>query len=169
MRRIPIVLLVLELAGAALAVDALAARLPERVASHFDAAGMPNGFMTREACRQFMMIFTLALPSLVALGTGLVPRLMPPAFVNIPNRDYWLAPERAKASIDFLSEQGVWFACILVLFLASVDWMLARANEFSPPRFPTTIFLWAMGAFLVFLGLWLSRMFRRFRRPPSQH
>ncbi len=162
-------LFLLELAGAALAVDALAARLPERVASHFDAGGMPNGFMTREACRQFMMIFTVVVPALVALGTGLVPRLMPPAFVNIPNRDYWLAPERAKASIDYLSEQGVWFACILVLFLVSVDWMLARANEFSPPRFPTTAFLWAMAAFVIFLGFWLWRMFRRFRRPAPHH
>ena len=109
------------------------------------------------------MIFTLGAPVFVAAVTGLVPRLVPPSMINIPNREYWLAPERAENSIAFLSEQGIWFACILVVFLASVDWMVARANASTPPHFPAGRFAWIMAAFACAIALWAMRMFRRFR------
>jgi Protein of unknown function (DUF1648) len=161
----PLVLFALLLTAAALLVAALCGDLPAVVAVHFNAAGVANGFMTREDCRSFMLIFTLGAPVLVAAVTGLVPRLVPPSMLNIPNREYWLAPERAENSILFLSEQGIWFACILLIFLASVDWMAARANASAPPYFPAARFAWSMAAFACAIALWALRMFRRFHVP----
>ena len=163
MRMFPLIWFALLLSAAALLVAALSGDLPAVVAVHFNAAGMANGFMTREDCRSFMLIFTLGAPVFVAAVTGLVPRMVPPSMINIPNREYWLAPARAENSIVFLSEQGIWFACILVIFLASVDWMLARANVSTPPYFPAGRFVWIMAAFACAIALWALRMFRRFR------
>lgn len=165
MRFVPLIVFGLLLAAAALLVSVLSAGLPELVAVHFNAAGVANGFMTREDCHSFMLTFTLGAPAFIAVVTGLIPRVLPASMINIPNRAYWLAAERAGDSIAFLSEQGVWFSCILLILLAYVDWMLARANESTPPGFSTQRFGWAMGAFACAIAFWAMRMFRRFRLP----
>jgi serine/threonine-protein kinase len=153
------------LAAAAWRANLLTGRLPEIVAVHFDASGSPNGFATRESCRQLMLWFTLGAPAFIVLVTALIPRLIPPAMINIPNRDYWLAPERAAESVSFLSEQGIWFGCIFLVFLAWVDELLVEANSITPPAFPTGAFLGAMALLFAAIGLWAVRMFRRFGRP----
>jgi serine/threonine-protein kinase len=161
----PLGLLALLLIAAALVIGRLGAELPAIVAVHFNAAGAANGFATREDCCSFMLIFTLVAPVIVAAVAGLVPRLAPPSMINIPNREYWLAPERARDSILFLSDQGIWFASMLTAFLASVDWMVARANASTPPHLPAAHFAWIMVAFAGAIALWVLRMFKRFRVP----
>ncbi|HMK87859.1 MAG TPA: DUF1648 domain-containing protein [Steroidobacteraceae bacterium] len=165
MRKFPLVSIALLLAAASLVVFSLAQGLPERVAVHYDAAGDANGYMTRKAFRTFMLMYTLCMPLFVVLVAGLLPRLLPTSMVNIPNRSYWLAPERAKDSLAFLSEQWIWFGCILLVFLTSTDWMIVKANGSSPPHLATAEFLRLLVLFLIALGGWTVRMFRRFRVP----
>lgn len=165
MRKFPVVLLAMLLSGAAALILFLTQQLPEPVAVHFDASGHPNGFTTREGCRDFMLLSTLGAPLLISIATALVPRLLPASMINIPHREYWLAPERARESLAFLSEQGVWFGCILVLFLADVDLMLVKANDVSPPAFPSSAFIATLLLFFCAVALWAMRMFKRFRRP----
>ena len=166
MRNLPLVLFMVLFAAAACLISSLAEQLPELVAVHFDAGGVANGFTTREDCRMFMLTLTLGAPVFILVVGALIPRLLPPSMINIPNRAHWLAPERAADSIAFLSEQGVWFACIFIVFLAGVDWMLARANATVPPAFPTRLFCWTLVLFFCAMGCWAIRMFRRFRAPP---
>lgn len=165
MRKFPIVVFGALLATAAWRVNLLAGRLPGMVAVHFDASGNPNGFATREGCRELMLWFTVGAPAFIVLVTALIPRLIPPAMINVPNRDYWLAPERAGESVGFLGEQGVWFGCIFLVFSVWVDELLVKANSTAPPALPTAAFLGAMALLFAAIGLWAVRMFRRFRRP----
>jgi serine/threonine-protein kinase len=165
MRKYPIVLFAALLAAAAWRVSVLARHLPDIVAVHFDASGQPNGFTTQEDCRQFMLSLTLGAPAFIVLVTALIPRLIPPAMINIPNRAYWLAPERAAESLGFLSEQGIWFGCIFLAFLACVDELLVKANSAAPPVLPTGQFLGLMVLLFAAISIWALRMFRRFRQP----
>jgi len=102
---------------------------------------------------------------LIVIATSLLPRVLPVSLINLPHRDYWLAPERAHDSLVFLSEQGLWFGCILVVFLAAVDGMLVRANAVSPPAFPSALFIGMLILFFCAIALWALRMTRRFRAP----
>jgi hypothetical protein len=165
MRKFPLLLFVMLLAAAAALISNLAGQLPDLVAVHFDAAGRANGFMTRAGCRDFMLLSTLGVPLLIAVATALLPRLVPASLINIPHRDYWLAPERARDSLVFLSEQGLWFGCIFVVFLACVDAMLVKANAVSPPAFPNKLFVVMLIFFFCAVGAWFVRMLRRFRAP----
>jgi hypothetical protein len=154
------------LIAAAWRVSVLADSLPGIVAVHFDASGRPNGFASREVCRQFMRSFTLGAPLFIVFVTALLPRLIPHSMINIPYRAYWLAPERAGETVDFLSDQGVWFGCIFLVFLAFVDEFLVRANASTPPAFPTGSFMGSMALLFAAIVVWGARMFSRFRRPP---
>jgi uncharacterized membrane protein len=160
-----LLLFVMLLAAATAFIFYFAPELPERVAVHFDAAGRANGFMTRTGCRDFLLASTLGIPLLVVIATTLLPRALPVSMINLPHRDYLLAPERAHDSLVFLSEQGLWFGCILVLFLGSVDGMLVKANAVSPPEFPNGLFIATLILFFCAIGAWGLRMLRRFRAP----
>src|SRR5271156_6894280 len=80
------------------------AALPDMVASHFGPSGTANGFMARASYVHFMLVLIVALP----LSLGLLPGLLvglPGVRINLPNRDYWLAPSRRAATIAALQLQ----------------------------------------------------------------
>jgi hypothetical protein len=131
---------------------------------HFNAAGAANGFMTRADCRKFLLLTTIGAPAFIALVTGALPRLLPPGMLNIPHREYWMAPSRARESVEFLSSQGIWFSCIFLAFLACVDWMLVKANTAQPATFPSAQFLWVLALFFGAIAVWARGMFKRFSR-----
>lgn len=149
--------------GAAFVLSTTTA-LPDRVASHFGAAGLANGYMTRAGYRWFMLFFMLGFPAFVTLAIGWLPRLIP-QYTNIPNRDYWLAPERRAQVFDFLTIHALWFGCLLLLFLCSVHWLVIQANARQPPQLANGSFVLALGAFLLGMATWAIMLMRRFRIP----
>jgi hypothetical protein len=139
--------------------------LPERVASHFNAAGLANGYMTRNAYRIFMLAFGFGVPLLVVALVGWLPRLAP-NLINIPNRDYWLAPERRVATLAALDGCALWLGCLLTALAGGVHWLVIRANAVEPPRLENGLFVTLLGAFVAGLVCWIIVLLRRFRKIP---
>src|SRR5512142_224784 len=105
--------------------------LPALVASHFGASGMANGFMPHDFYVRFMIAFVIGLPTLMVFLTGHVLGSSK-ARINLPNRDYWLAPERRAETIAFLRAGLIWFGVLLVTFLCYVHWLVVVANRVQP-------------------------------------
>lgn len=139
--------------------------LPPVVASHFTAGGNANGFMPRGAYLGLMLSITVLVPLLLALGHGVV-RLVPPQFVSLPNRDYWLAPERAAETFAFLRQHGMLMSGMLAAFLCFVHWLVVRANALQPPRLSEAWFISGLVVFLLALAVWLGVFVAHFRRRP---
>ena len=148
-------------------VVATAPGLPERVATHFGGSGAADGWMTRAGYVRFILLFVVVLPSLLVAAIGLLPRLLP-QWVNLPNRAYWLAPERGDDSIDFLLAHACWFGVLMVLFIAAIHCLLLQANAASPPRLPTAPFVALLAGFVAGLGVWMVMLYRRFRSSPAR-
>jgi uncharacterized membrane protein len=126
--RIVAVLFAFAVARCAAAYDAL----PPMMASHFGAAGQPNGFMSRDA---FFAFFALVGGGTVALflAIPLLTRAVPPALINIPNREYWLVPERLPQVHAKLAAWSAWYACGVSAFLVAVLELVLRANLARAP------------------------------------
>lgn len=140
------------------------AGMPGVVASHFGGSGAANGFMPRGAYLAIMLITGVGAPLLVGwLPTALVKG--DGRNLNLPHRDYWLAPERREASIAFLRSHGQWFAAAVALFLAYVHWLVVLANRLQPPVLSSQAMMLGLIAFFALLALWLGMLWRRFRRP----
>jgi len=139
--------------------------LPPVVASHFVAGGAANGFMPHAADVRFMLVLVIALPLFIALMVGLTGAL-PVRFVNLPNRDYWLAPERQAETLDYLRRHGCHFGILLAVFFCFVHWLVIRANALQPAHFPETLFFGGMAVFVVALIIWLGSFVGHFRRCP---
>jgi uncharacterized membrane protein len=141
-------------------------QLPAVVASHFDVHGNANGWQNKQA---FFSVF-VGVTTLAAILVFVLPALMalvPRQFVNLPNKDYWLSPERLEASHRFLSTWFAWYGCAVygVIFIA-FDY--AVKSNLGPAERPDQTSLWyGLGVFGVFTIVWTIRLMRRFALVPE--
>jgi len=154
----------LLLAANGLVLAASSRSLPMRVASHFDAEGIANGFMPRSDYVLFMAMISLGIPVLLVLVTVIVPFLAPTR-LRIPSRDYWIAPQRRVQMLTTLATGGLVMSCIVAAFMVGVQLIVLQANARTPPQMDVTI-LYAMLALLVVAILfWQFLLWRRFQAP----
>jgi uncharacterized membrane protein len=137
--------------------------LPDSVATHFEVSGQADGWMSRAVYTWFTLGFLSALPILIAYLITSLPRRVP-QWTNIPNREYWLAPERRDASKDFLAARGYRLGCLIVMLTMGIHYTILLANQHSPPVLPMRTFLAVIGAFFVVLALWVVKFYQRFPR-----
>ena len=140
-------------------------QLPELVASHFDGAGVANGHMPKGPYLTIMLIITAVVPLLTAVLPTLALRNAA-ARINVPNRSYWLAPERRADTVRFLSRQMAVFSGLVIVFLCYVQWLVVRANAIEPPAMSSQAFLVGLAVFLVCTCSWVLRVVRRFTQRP---
>jgi serine/threonine-protein kinase len=155
-------LLLILCLGFLLYVRQTEALLPLRLASHFDAAGQPNGWMNRSSYTSFIAIFGLGLPAFT-VAMGFLTRLMPAWAINVPNRDYWLAPERRKDLNEFVLLHCVWLACLEVGLVGALHYLTIVANNSKPVRMPGSGIMLVLGLFLTAIGLWAFALVWHFR------
>ena len=136
--------------------------LPERVASHFGGNNLPNGWMSRSGYLAFMLSFAGLLPVVVTAVVGGLPRLFPGA-INIPHREYWLAPTRRDTTIGFLAAHACWLGSMLTVFVAGIHYLLLQAHMSAPPRLPVELFWTMLATFLGAIGVWIGTLVMRFR------
>jgi hypothetical protein len=121
--------------------------LPPVMASHFGAAGQPNGFMPRDAFFAFVAVVGAGTVALLLVIPWLA-RAVPPALINIPNREYWLVPERLPQVRAKLAAWSAWYACGVAGFLVAVLELVLRANLSHAPL--------ANGPVMALVGLMLA-------------
>jgi len=141
------------------------AQLPERVATHFGANGTPNGWQTQAGYLRFTLIFGTVVPGFV-LGTFMLIRQLNGWGLNIPHKDYWLAPDRRQETMDFVQRRGVWMAGLMLAFLTSVHYSILVANAQTHVSLPPAFFI-LIGAFVVATLVWSVTLIRHFYRKPA--
>jgi hypothetical protein len=139
--------------------------LPAVVASHFGAGGSANGFMPRGQFVAFMLALVLVVPPLIYFIGRLASRL-PAQWLNLPNKQYWLAPERRAATLESLGKFGVWAAYATLGVLCLAHWLVVQANLERPPRLEQAPLVGVLAAFFVALFAGMVVVLHRFFRVP---
>lgn len=138
---------------------------PERIATHFNAAGKPDGWMTRSSYLAFTAAFGLGMPLLMVLVAWLA-RFIPARFVNIPNREHWLSPEHMAETYSHISRFLLSVACLEVLFFTTLHYLTVKANQATPAQLPMGPFTFALVCFLLGITLLMVPFIRHFRNVP---
>ncbi|HEY6357832.1 MAG TPA: hypothetical protein VIX35_06285 [Vicinamibacterales bacterium] len=134
------------------------------LASHFNAAGEPNG---QQTISQFFTTYItiIVLEVVLFFGAPAALRYVPSEFINLPNRDYWLAPERREQTLADLNTRFNWLGVATVsLVLVVMQWVLT-ANLSGDPHLPGFAVWIPLGAYLAFSIWWIGRLAAAFRRP----
>jgi len=162
--RAPATLLVAMLAGAVLQLAWAYPQLPAIVATHFDGAGRPNGWMRRD----MLVVFQAGLIAVMLLSFVGLPRWlgrMPTSWYSLPHRDYWLAPERRDETLADIQRQMMWLASAIIGMIIVITQLVIQANLASEPVLPRATVWTLLAVFLVFTAVWTVRFILRFRRP----
>jgi hypothetical protein len=154
------------LAAAAWFVIRSGGGMSDVVASHFGASGEANGYMSRATYLRFMLVFVVVLPLALNLLIARVLRL-PSALVNIPHREYWLAPERRADTVVRMQRHMNFFGMVLAVFLCYVHWQVVQANTRAPPVLDSLRFSTGLATFMAVLITWIVILRRDFRPPAT--
>jgi uncharacterized membrane protein len=165
-KRLPMFLYVATVVLAMLRCAYVYSQLPEVMASHFNAHGVANGSQAKPT---FFMLLALVI-FIPAIPAFIVPRRfpsMPSDSINLPNKSYWLAPERREETWQFFSAQMAWFGCGLLFVLLyamseAIDANLPNGGHFNGPGM-----LYALGAFMLFVVVWMTHLVLHFSRIPE--
>ena len=138
--------------------------LPDTMAAHFDGAGRPNGWSSRQA---FFGLY-LFLAALMSFVFFLFPRMLgrfSPSLINIPNRGYWLAPVRKNRALAMLDEEMGWFGIATLVLMCSAIQLAIQANLSGRGALHSAAMWVLLGGFAAYTVFWLVRIHRRFRVP----
>ena len=136
-------------------------RLPTVVAQHFGAAGAANGFASRDFFFIFSWVMLLGLSAVFMLAPRSL-RHVPVSMINLPHKDYWLAPERKDESLRFVEREMQWMGVLTVAFIVLVLHLAIRANLDPARKLENGAFVALMASFLLATSLWIVRLYRRF-------
>ena len=144
-------------------------QMSDPIASHFDGSGRPDGWSSRAG---FFGIHLAMVAMCVAIFVGL-PRTftrMPTRWISLPNRDYWLTPERREGTVRFLQTSMIWFGAAHMFLEVYVIQLVVLANRSGTNQLSSSIWYVMIGYF-AFTFVWLAILIGRFARKsgPTVH
>ena len=162
-------LLILLLIGlAVLQARYFAPLLPEQVASHFDAAGLADGWSAKGDFLALNLVFVVGM-GLLFLGVTALLNKIPDDWINLPHKDYWLAPERRDATLNAINGQMEWLAAATLALLIGLTQLTIGANLASAAALPGDAFWLLFGGYMIFFVVWLVGLLRKwYARPPRE-
>jgi uncharacterized membrane protein len=137
--------------------------MPDTMAAHFDAAGQANNWTSKamffilEAIILGVIIFEFTVVPIIIERT-------PESSLNLPNKAYWLAPERRAATYMVFRQFFEWFSVLLLLLFIIVNQLVFSANLQHEDLNATAIWI-VIVAFVLFVIVSVARLLRRFRLP----
>ena len=159
----PLLVLLWLLAIDGIILSATQHQFPPTIATHFDLQGNANGWLETKTHALVFVMLSFGLP-LLMVGIFSLAQYLPNSLINLPNRDYWLAPERRTETFAVLRWQSLWLACLALLFVMGLYLLTLEANFHNPARlFTAATWVWLV-AFLLAVAKWVTLLYRHFRK-----
>lgn len=139
-------------------------QLPASMAVHFDAAGVPDRWSPKSEFLTTWVLMTLLLGGLFA-GLRVLVRFLPADYINMPRREYWLAPERAATTRAEVGDVVLALGGVILASIGALNHVILRANLMERPD----LGLWPWGIMamtLVAMAVLLLKTMRRYFRSP---
>ena len=94
-------------------------KLPDKVPSNSSLDGTVHSWTEKTAFIGIYMATVVGM-SVIFIGTGYATRFMSPAKINLPNKDYWLAPERKEETFECMFRRMIWLASGTLVFVMHI-------------------------------------------------
>ena len=140
---------------------------PQQMAAHFNVQGNPDRFVSKAEFFGYQLQ-TMLIVVVTSLVLQLLLFILPVSFINMPNRDFWLSPERRDDTVDRLSSfAAAMFGIILLVIQVGFE-ISAYANLQTPILFNAKLMLVVMIASFILIGGMLVLLTVSFRLPTTK-
>ncbi len=163
---LPILLVVAASVVTVLQVAIYAPSLPDPMASHFNSAGVADGWMPKSAFLPMMVGLQLGL-AVFFLGLGWAIGKLPSTMINIPHREYWLSEERVSETLSYNRQMMNWLAALTAGLLLLMFQLTIQANLAEPSTLPLLTVWSTVGLYLLAVFWCVGCLVRRFSRIPA--
>ena len=136
--------------------------LPDRVAIHYGADGIANGWASKTMNALLLTGTHVFLFGLLYFSARLV-GLLPASCINLPNKEYWLNPANMPKTQEKLQYFMWQFGAAIFLFFLVVGLLSIQANLVSPVRLNLQVLFPVFGLFLLYTIGWIIAFYRAFR------
>ncbi|MFQ5602460.1 MAG: DUF1648 domain-containing protein [bacterium] len=137
--------------------------LPEEVATHFNAAGLPDSWSSKTTLVGiYAGVAVLTFLTFWGL-TYLLPRLSH-SFINLPRKEYWLAAERKQATLKLICDRLQYLGMATLVFLGVIFHLTFRVNLAVAERLQHV--WWITGSYLGVTFLWIISLVKKFNKIP---
>ncbi|HKJ45871.1 MAG TPA: DUF1648 domain-containing protein [Balneolales bacterium] len=135
--------------------------LPQKIATHFNAHGQADGWMSHRAFILYSIGMFYFMGGIFLLSGWVIPKL-PTELINIPNRGYWLHPARKEQAVEVLITYLYWIGVSTILFLLILTQMTILAN-IHQSIISSKIFWTVTGSYIVCIFTLGWKMYRYFK------
>lgn len=163
MKRSPMLILGLLVVGAIAHSLYYYTQLPDEVAVHFDIHVEPDNWSSKGAAIASYILIVVLMSALFA-GLGPLLRKSDPKYINIPNKNYWLAPERRAESIQAMIDMMVWIGIATNVMLIGVFHLMFEANMRTPVGMSTGPLVGLIVGDLIATFVIMFLLVRRFKK-----
>ncbi len=160
MKKLLLVYLVV-LAATLAAIFFLGSQLPDRVATHFNGAGSPDGWMPRGTAMWSSSAFATGFSAFIPALLFFI-RFLPGRLLNVPRKEYWAQPDNYRRACAFLFRFSFWIATLCALFVCGCFVLLVQANRFNPPALNSAAMWFLAALYLGSLVMWTVGLLRFF-------
>lgn len=139
-------------------------KLPPHIASHFNLMMQPDKWSPKNAVIALHLGITFGMAGLFYFLSWIIGKL-PTDWLNLPNRNYWLASERKKQTVTTLATFLIWLGNVILLFLIVTFNLIYQANLISGQKIKN--FWVSLALFLVTIGFMIYHLFKHFGTRPG--
>ncbi len=135
---------------------------PDNVAIHFNLRGEPDDW----APAHISALIMAGSCTLVFVIFFFIPYLIhkiPPRFINVPNKEYWMKPENKSKMYAMLSESCFKFGIATLTFFFFMELLALKANLEKPVHLLEDFFYWIFGFYMAYTLFWTVRIIQIFR------
>ena len=161
--------LVVSASGAVYALSVLwsATQLPASgVPLHFGADGSADRFGSRAEALTASIVFGAVMLAITA-AVVLLSRHAPLDLINVPHKNYWIAPERIQAFRRMLAWDIALFMSVTITLLSIIPIGTVLALRADPVGFSAVTMWLLLGLYLLGVALWAIWLARYRYRPPA--
>jgi serine/threonine-protein kinase len=141
-------------------------RLPEEIASHFNASGRADGWMNKSS---YFLTYYLVMLSLIILFTTInffISRA-PEKMINIPNKKYWLDPSRKEEAINSIKNFIYLMGALTITFISFVFREVYTANINRTYNLGNTMWIYLIILFAAVTYI-VIKIYSRFNKTGNQ-
>jgi uncharacterized membrane protein len=138
--------------------------LPDQVAHHFGPSGKPDAWGSKT---NFLIgyLATVAVIAAIFLGSCLIMPKIPDQMINLPNKDYWLAPDRRRQTLNYIQSALLWFGSLTMLLMLDI---FHQSFQVNLGKATTLNHIWiSLGIYSILSTIWCIAFIRKFYKKDS--